>query len=319
MREGWTGWVRRLTAIDFSRQTRGLFVPLSILSGLLFLTFPPPLFVFLVRSYSAFRLSSSLSLAPGNTLALSFSLHMHSSPPSPLSTPSSSTLSQRVYVFFTCFRPLSSLLHLKTCTSHPLSHVRLRLCTYVRATYSTPRHTPYARTLACVRACKRSAASTSVRQLADERLTTLIFALERTLASEPSSPSYFSLREPWPVSFPCLIGNNCQEKQRLFRSFLDRLFGAPSSIVHRFQVRYQGLGTTMPDTEGKKAGFFPPLPLPPVTATRAKNDSSESLSSMRILYFDSCLISVGPIAEASHPPLPLPLDIPLFRNGIFAE
>lgn len=31
-REGWTGWwIRRLAAIDFSRQTRGLFVPLLVL------------------------------------------------------------------------------------------------------------------------------------------------------------------------------------------------------------------------------------------------------------------------------------------------
>lgn len=132
MREGWTGWVRRLTAIDFSRQTRGLFVPLPILSGLLFPTFPPPLSVFLVRSYSAFRLSSSLFLAPGNTLALSFSLHMHSSPPSPLSTPSSSTLSQRVYVFFACFRPLSSLLHFETCLVSS-SFARASTSLYVRA------------------------------------------------------------------------------------------------------------------------------------------------------------------------------------------
>lgn len=31
VREGWTGWIRRLAAIDFSRQTRGLFVPLLVL------------------------------------------------------------------------------------------------------------------------------------------------------------------------------------------------------------------------------------------------------------------------------------------------
>lgn len=53
-REGWTGWIRRLAAIDFSRQTRGLFVPLLVLvllpsvplalslSPSLFLSCPPP-------------------------------------------------------------------------------------------------------------------------------------------------------------------------------------------------------------------------------------------------------------------------------------
>lgn len=53
-REGWTGWIRRLAAIDFSRQTRGLFVPLLVLVLLpsdplalsltpsLFLSCPPP-------------------------------------------------------------------------------------------------------------------------------------------------------------------------------------------------------------------------------------------------------------------------------------
>lgn len=45
-REGWTGWIRRLAAIDFSRQTRGLFVPLLVLvlAPSVPLSFPPSLF-----------------------------------------------------------------------------------------------------------------------------------------------------------------------------------------------------------------------------------------------------------------------------------
>lgn len=48
-REDWAGWVRRLTAIDFSLQTRGLFVPLSILSDFLF-SAPSSRSIFLVRT-----------------------------------------------------------------------------------------------------------------------------------------------------------------------------------------------------------------------------------------------------------------------------
>ena len=96
------GWVRRLTAIDFSRQTGGLFVPLSILSDFLF----PTLVLFLHLSHSyppAFRLSRfppsprsdpeilSLSLRPAavpcifrpRSLSLSSSLTLFSPAPAP--------------------------------------------------------------------------------------------------------------------------------------------------------------------------------------------------------------------------------------------
>lgn len=155
MREGWSGWVRRLTAIDFSRQTRGLFVPLSILSGRLFPTFPPPLSVFLVRSYSAFRLSSSLFLAPANTISLCPSRFIcirlrrrpfH--PPPPHLQPSPSVCTSFSHVFVPSRR---------SCTWRLARLILFRTCVYVSVrTYVCTR-------LACVRACKRSSASTSVR------------------------------------------------------------------------------------------------------------------------------------------------------------
>lgn len=61
-REGWTGWIRRLAAIDFSRQTRGLFVPLLVL------VLPPPLSL----SFPLSRHPSSLVSSP--SVSLSFSL-----------------------------------------------------------------------------------------------------------------------------------------------------------------------------------------------------------------------------------------------------
>lgn len=67
-REGWTGWIRRLAAIDFSRQTHGLFVPLLVL--VLLPSFPPLAFSLPPTSPSsrasgspAFSVLSVLSLA----------------------------------------------------------------------------------------------------------------------------------------------------------------------------------------------------------------------------------------------------------------
>lgn len=79
------GWVRRLTAIDFSRQTRGLFVPLSILyypsTSLSFSLSLPRLTTFLHLSPSSYSRSSFF--LPSSTLSflLSFARHASSSYP----------------------------------------------------------------------------------------------------------------------------------------------------------------------------------------------------------------------------------------------
>lgn len=99
-REGCTGWVRRLTAIDFSRQTRGLFVPLSILSGLLFPTFPPP-----VPSFSI------LPTLPSGFLPHSF-LHSH---------PETSSL----------YLPRFISIRLRRTLSFPLLHHPLLVCVHL--------------------------------------------------------------------------------------------------------------------------------------------------------------------------------------------
>lgn len=114
------GWVRRLTAIDFSRQTGGLFVPLSILSDFLFPTLV--LLLHLSRSYPpAFRLSRF--------------------PPFPRSDPEILSLSLRPAAGTCIFRPRSlspsSSLTLfspvprgRLFVAHPRCHVRLH---YTRA------------------------------------------------------------------------------------------------------------------------------------------------------------------------------------------
>lgn len=80
------GWVRRLTAIDFSRQTRGLFVPLSILYPSTFLSISlspvsPPSSIFLqlrIRvPLPSFSFSSLLQSSP--SFLLSFARHASSS------------------------------------------------------------------------------------------------------------------------------------------------------------------------------------------------------------------------------------------------
>lgn len=69
-REGWTGWIRRLAAIDFSRQTRGLFVPLLVLVSPSSVPLSSPLSLFPWRSRPAYpaprhlRPFHSRSLAP---------------------------------------------------------------------------------------------------------------------------------------------------------------------------------------------------------------------------------------------------------------
>lgn len=72
--EGWTGWIRRLAAIDFSRQTRGLFVPLLVL------VLPPsvplslPLSLFPWRSRPAYPAPRHLRPSHSRSLARSLPL-----------------------------------------------------------------------------------------------------------------------------------------------------------------------------------------------------------------------------------------------------
>lgn len=72
-REGWTGWIRRLAAIDFSRQTRGLFVPLLVLVLL-------PLSVPFYLSFSLSRFPLAFPRARCPVPRVSGSLRLHRVP-----------------------------------------------------------------------------------------------------------------------------------------------------------------------------------------------------------------------------------------------
>lgn len=134
-REGWTGWIRRLAAIDFSRQTHGLFVPLLVL--VLLPSFPPPAFSVplppyvtlvprirlprllrpfrsLARSRSLFALLLVNALPPFDSRSVPFSLPLFLSLFSPcICIRRSSFIVVSLFIFVS--RPFSPLLFLSLC------------------------------------------------------------------------------------------------------------------------------------------------------------------------------------------------------------